>query len=208
MPKLVDHAARRREIVLATWRVIAREGLAGTTIRQIARESGHSNGVLAHYFDDRDDILASALILAHRGVRERVDAQIRAEGLRSLVALRLLMIESLPLTDQGLLEAKIEVSFWGAAVGNERLMKIQNDEVDGFCSRIRVLITQAAEDGELAGPLDIEAVVRDCHILVDGLSVQAVMYPARADGSVQMAKLEAFFARISRRPLPAAAPGA
>jgi AcrR family transcriptional regulator len=200
MPKFVDHAARRKEIVMAAWRVIARGGLAGTTIRGIARESGYSNGVLDHYFADRDDILASALIMAHRGVRDRTD--IRIQGLRGLTALRLLMIESLPLDEQGLLEAKIEACFWGEAIGNERLMKIQNDEVDGFCSRIRTLVAQAAQDGELDDSVDIDAAVHDCHILVDGLSIQAVMYPARAEPSVQLEKLEALLARI-RKPSPA-----
>lgn len=196
MPKIVDHEARRKEIVMATWRVIARDGLAGTTIREIAREAGYSNGVLAHYFADRDEILASALVMAHRGVRDRTDIRIR--GLRGLIALRLLMIESLPLDDQGLLEAKIEVSFWGDAIGNAKLMKIQNDEVDGFCARIRKLVVQAAEDGELDDSLDIDAVVHECHILVDALSVQAVMYPARTGSSVQLERLDALFARIRK----------
>lgn len=196
MPKIVDHEARRKEIVMATWRVIARDGLAGTTIREIAREAGYSNGVLAHYFADRDEILASALIMAHRGVRDRTD--IRVRGLRGLTALRLLMIESLPLDDQGLLEAKIEVAFWGDAIGNDKLMKIQNDEVDGFCSRIRKLVVQAAEDGELDDAMEIDAVVHECHILVDALSVQAVMYPARTRPSVQLERLDALFARIRK----------
>lgn len=196
VPKIVDHAARRKEIVAATWRVIARDGLAGTTIREIAREAGYSNGVLAHYFADRDEILASALVMAHQGVRERTDIRIR--GLRGLTALRLLLIESLPLHDQGLLEAKIEVSFWGDAVGNSKLMKIQNQEVDTFLDRIRALVAQAVEDGDLDDQADVDAVVRDCHILVDGLSVQAVMYPARTTPEVQVERLDALLDRIRK----------
>jgi len=47
MPKVVDWDARRDEVLAATWRVIARHGLAGTTVRKIAREAGYSAGVLA-----------------------------------------------------------------------------------------------------------------------------------------------------------------
>ncbi len=39
MPKVVDWDARRDEVLAATWRVIARHGLAGTTVRKIAREA-------------------------------------------------------------------------------------------------------------------------------------------------------------------------
>ena len=63
MPKIVDWDARRDEILAATWRVIARDGIARATIRAIAREADCSRGILAHYFDDKADILGSALLL-------------------------------------------------------------------------------------------------------------------------------------------------
>src|SRR5258708_30924463 len=66
MPKMVDWDARRDEILSATWRVIARDGIAKATVRAIAREAHCSAGVLAHYFDDKADILGSALVLSHR----------------------------------------------------------------------------------------------------------------------------------------------
>ena len=47
MPKEVDHNERREELLEAVWRVIARDGMEGTTIRGIAKESGWSTGVLA-----------------------------------------------------------------------------------------------------------------------------------------------------------------
>ena len=36
MPKQVDHGARRRQLVEASWAVIAREGLEGATLRKVA----------------------------------------------------------------------------------------------------------------------------------------------------------------------------
>ena len=73
MPKIVDWDARRDEISSATWRVIVRDGIAGATVRAIAREAGCSPGILAHYFDDKADIMGSALVLAHRRVAARMD---------------------------------------------------------------------------------------------------------------------------------------
>ena len=72
MPKIVDWDARRDEILSATWRVIARDGIAKATIREIAREAGCSRGILAHYFDDKADILGSALVMSHRRVATRM----------------------------------------------------------------------------------------------------------------------------------------
>src|SRR5437016_14323442 len=105
MPKIVDWDARRDEILAATWRVIARDGIARATIRAIAREADCSRGILAHYFDDKADILGSALVLSHRRVVARMEA--RAAGLTGLAALRVIMLEALPLDSERDLEAQI-----------------------------------------------------------------------------------------------------
>ena len=121
MPKIVDWDARRDEILSATWRVIARDGIARATIRAIAREAGCSRGILAHYFDDKADILGSALLMSHRRVVARMEA--RAAGLTGLAALRVIMLEALPLDSERDLEAQIEISFWGRALGNPALRR-------------------------------------------------------------------------------------
>ena len=98
MPKIVDWDARRDEILSATWRVIARDGIARATIRAIAREANCSRGILAHYFDDKADILGSALVMSHRRVAARMDAA--TAGRSGLDALRVVMLEALPLDEQ------------------------------------------------------------------------------------------------------------
>jgi AcrR family transcriptional regulator len=194
MPKIVDHDERRSGIISATWRVIARGGLANTTTREIAKEAGCSTGVLAHYFTDRADILASALVAAHRGVRARIEASVG--DARGLEALRRFMLEVLPLNDQGILEARIEACFWGEAIGNHDLMKIQNDEVDSFCGRVRALLVQAQEDNELREMVDLDQAVHQCLILMDGLSIQSVMYPERNDAAEQVKILDELLTRL------------
>jgi AcrR family transcriptional regulator len=196
MPKIVDHDERRAEIIRATWRVIAREGIANATTREIAKEAGYSPGVLAHYFTGKADILASALIASHRNVRSRTDA--RNKGTSGLPALRALMLESLPLDEQRVIEAKVEVSFWGQAVGNAELVKIQNAEVDGLWERIRRRLVEADQEGRLRQGLDIDLAVHSCLALIDSLSLRAVLYPARTANDDQIAMLDALFTLITR----------
>ena len=141
MPKIVDWDARRDEILSATWRVIARDGIARATIRAIAREAGCSRGILAHYFDDKADILGSALLMSHRRVVARMEAG--AAGLTGLDALRVIMLEALPLDEQRDLEAQIEISFWGRALGNPALRELQHAEFDRFAERLRGHLAEA-----------------------------------------------------------------
>src|SRR5580704_13464258 len=177
MPKIVDWDARRDEILSATWRVIARDGITGATIRAIAREANCSRGILAHYFDDKADILGSALVMSHRRVVARMNA--RADGLTGLEALRVVMLEALPLDGQRDLEAQIEISFWGRALGNPALRELQHAEFDGLLDRLRRHLREAPDRAELRPGADLELAAHQLVILIDGVSAERVLYPDR-----------------------------
>jgi AcrR family transcriptional regulator len=57
----------RRYLVGTAARLIDQRGSAGLTVRDIAREAQVADGVLYNYFQDKDDLLAHAL-LAHVGM--------------------------------------------------------------------------------------------------------------------------------------------
>jgi AcrR family transcriptional regulator len=62
---------RREAIIAAALVVMARKGMAGTTVRDVADEMGTSSGLIHHYFDSMDEVLAAAF--------ERVAGQDLAE---------------------------------------------------------------------------------------------------------------------------------
>jgi AcrR family transcriptional regulator len=53
-------AQRRAAIVDAALAVAQRKGLAVTTVRDVAQEMGTSSGLIHHYFDSMDEVLAAA----------------------------------------------------------------------------------------------------------------------------------------------------
>ena len=192
MPKIVDWDARRDEILSATWRVIAREGIANATIRAIAREADCSPGILAHYFDDKADILGSALVMSHRRVAARMEAA--AAGLGGLTALRVVMLEALPLDERRDLEAQIEISFWGRALGTSELRDLQHSEFDRLCDRLRRHLAEARDRGELGRAVDLSLATHQLVVLIDGLSAQRVLYPGRVTPQRQVEMLDALLA--------------
>ena len=56
-------------------------------------------------------------VMSHRRVVARMEAG--AAGLTGLAALRVIMLEARPLDEQRDLEAQIEISFWGRALGTK-----------------------------------------------------------------------------------------
>ena len=203
MPKIVDWDERRDEILSATGRVIARDGIAGATIRAIAREANCSRGILGHYFDDKADILGSALVHSHRRVGARMAAA--AAGLAGLAALRAVMLEALPLDDRRDLEAQIEISFWGRALGNAQLRDLQHTEFDRLCDRLRGHLTEAAALGELADGCDAGLATHQLVVLIDGLSAERVLFQDRVTASRQVQMLDVLLQSFRRQPVSAPA---
>jgi AcrR family transcriptional regulator len=195
MPKIVDHEQRRREILEATWRVIDEQGIEAATIREIAKAAGYSNGVLSHYFTNKEDILISAHKLAFQQVFDRAN---RAnEGIVGLEALRRALLEALPLDEERRLEAVLDVSFWSQALSNERLKSVRRDSLyDGRPWWIG-MIDSGRERGEIVTTVATEVLCDEIQTFIDGVSVQAVMYPNDMVPARQLAMAEAFLARIS-----------
>lgn len=188
MPKIVDWEARKDEILQATWRVIARDGLSRTTVRAIAREADCSLGILSHYFDDKMDILASALLLSHRRVRERTEKKV--VGLNGMSALRIAMLEALPLDAERQLEARIEVSFWGRILSDARLSELGQLEVNLLASRLRGHLNEARAAGELREDLNLDLATQELLVLIDGVSVERTHFPASVPPKRQIEMLE------------------
>jgi len=188
MPKKVDHDARREELVLAAWRVIAANGIDEVTIRDIARESGYSSGVLAHYFKNKDDLLAHALRLSHTRIRKRYDAEV--ETPKAADALRAILIDNLPMDEQRELETRIEMSFWARALRNEELHEIQQEESETLRTLLRELVEKAKKDKAIAKKHDREAILELLGAMIDGISLHALLYPDRLPPKRQAAVME------------------
>ncbi|MGH3692583.1 MAG: TetR/AcrR family transcriptional regulator [Pseudonocardiaceae bacterium] len=101
MPKQVDHTARRRAIADALWRVVAREGFEGVSLRQVAAEAGVSMGMVQHYFRTKEQMLLFALDT----MEERAGARFAAELARlpdpppPRAAVRAFLVQLLPLDE-------------------------------------------------------------------------------------------------------------
>jgi AcrR family transcriptional regulator len=188
MPKKVDHEARREELVLAAWRVIAARGIDEVTIREIARESGYSSGVLAHYFENKDDLLAHALRLSHTRIRRRYDDEVQAPVAAD--ALKAILLDNLPLDEQRDLETRIEMSFWARALRNEALHEIQQQESETLRALLRELVEKAQVDGAIAPEHDREEILELLGAVIDGISLHALLYPDRLPAKKQAAVME------------------
>jgi len=120
MPKIVDHDERREQIALVACRVVAQYGFDQATIVRIAREAGYTTGMVAHYFDTKQDIIVAALRLILRRIEERLTpgATGTAQGLLALLT------EALPLDETRYIECAFYIAFWGQLAADRRMRRI------------------------------------------------------------------------------------
>ncbi|MFD7660172.1 TetR/AcrR family transcriptional regulator [Actinosynnema sp. NPDC059797] len=183
MPKLVDHDRRRAELARAVWRVIGRHGIEGATVRRVAEEAGVSIGGLRHYFDSQQGLLLFAAEEVAGAVGPRVAAHLGGD-LPGPERARLVLEELLPLDA----DRRVEVDVWLACLARARVDGAM-DELrraawagERHLCRLAVALCRGVAPPEVIGDeLDerLERHARRLHVVVDGLTLQAAMFPDR-----------------------------
>ena len=194
MPKIVDHDERRREIVRATWRVIRRIGVDATTVRAIAKEAGFSNGVLAHYFTNKEELLILAHEQAFQQASDRMDE--KATGAVGLEHLRALLLEALPLDEERDLEAYIDVSFWAQSLVNDRLRKVRTESHIAARANWLANITALRDAGFITTPTPDDVLADELLMVIDSLSAQALLFPDVITVERQIVLVDSFMSRL------------
>jgi AcrR family transcriptional regulator len=198
MPKEVDHDERREQLLEAVWTVVARDGLEGATVRVIAKETGWSSGVLAHYFADKDEIIESALALAYERIAHRWDEKL--EGKSGIAALQELVLDNLPLDDQRELETKFLMNYWSRAIREgERVPRPRRRGAE-LIDRLRELAAQGQAAGEIVAEDDPEDIAERLLGLIDGFSLHTLLDPQRLTRARQVQLVQQELDRLSTAP--------
>ncbi|HEY2984576.1 MAG TPA: TetR/AcrR family transcriptional regulator [Jatrophihabitantaceae bacterium] len=196
MPAPTDHEARRRDVSEAVWRVLARHGYDGLTLRAVAAEMGASTGLLTHYFPSKQALIRHALQVSeeHSAKRPRRDAD--ADG---LAALRAALLDVLPLDPATTVMNRVWVSSWDVALGDRELGAAERARYRRWRARLRPLVEAAQRDGDLPPRADTDDLVATVAAFTHGLVVQALFDPRTFPHHRQVALLDAFLESLACR---------
>ncbi len=101
---------------------MAEHGFDQATIVRIAREAGYTTGMVAHYYDTKQEIIIAALRLILRRIEERLTRP-AAEG-ESASDLLTVLTEALPIDEQRFIECAFWTAFWGQVSADKKLKRI------------------------------------------------------------------------------------
>jgi AcrR family transcriptional regulator len=155
----------------AARRVIARNGLEATTLRDIAREGGFTTGVVTHHFPDKRAVVVGAFAAASEDWLADVRARIAGAGSAEAQVVALVRA-ALPDDRPRQAEWRLWAEMWTFA-GRDPGFARELVETDArWEAEIRGVLTRAAAAGVLAG-VDPAAEAAVVARLVDGLGLRA-----------------------------------
>jgi AcrR family transcriptional regulator len=195
VPVTVDHDVRRREVAEAVWRVLARTGFAGLSLRAVAREMGATTGLLTHYFASKRELVRHALEVVHERTLPRMaEAETADRGVAGLrVRLRAVLLDG----EEATVLSRVWVGFWDLALADEELGRAEAARYERWRDRLRPLVEEAIAAGELAPGRDRETVVDVLTAFTHGLVVQALFDPDRFPVARQYAVLDELLTALS-----------
>ena len=174
MPKIVDHAQRRDEIALVACRVVAEHGFDRASMVRIAREAGYTTGMLAHYFDSKQDIISAALRLILRRIDERLTRPADSSGRPDLLEL---LLEALPVDAHRHVECAFWITFWGQVTADKRLKRINGWVHREYMRLFERCLDVSWPEWSQWSPGTRDQVLRSLVTFINGLTASAVANP-------------------------------
>jgi AcrR family transcriptional regulator len=186
---------RREALVAAAVRVIRANGMLESSTRTVAAEAGVSTGLLHHYFDSYDDLMAAAF--------DRVAAE-DLQRARDVVAaystpteqLDAIVTEFQPARDAWQFQWWMDA--WSSSARHPAVRDIAAKLNAGWQRLIEEVLREGMQTGEFACP-DPRASAWRLLAMLDGLTIQVVAHhdgPGRAD--VEKWSMEAARAETGR----------
>ena len=168
---------RRSAIIDAALAVARRKGLAAVTVRDVAHEMGTSSGLIHHYFDTMDDVLAAAF--------ERVAGQelaeteaVLAESGTAREALRAFLDSYAPVAEDWSFQLWLDA--WAEAARRPAMREASARLNLGWAGMVEQAIRRGVASGEFRCD-DPEGAAWRILSIIDGLALQVVAHRTIVD---------------------------
>lgn len=165
---------RRQDLIAATAKLLAERGVAGTSVRTICAAAGVSPGLLRHYFDGVDDLIAATYDEVGERINRALDEAVDAAGPDPRARLHAYLTASFrpPIMDAGLLATWL--AFWSLVRIQPQIGAIHGKTYAQYRARLEALLI------DCAGPspaFDVRLAAIGLGAAIDGLWLELCLDP-------------------------------
>jgi AcrR family transcriptional regulator len=177
---------RRRTLIEGAIDSLAEHGVTGTTVRTICDAAGSSRGLIGHYFENKEELLAAAL----RYLFLKISNQVRetVEGAGTSAVARLKAYPEALFAPQTFTERNRTafLSLWHEVRFNKAVRQANQELYDGYVERIETLFGDAAK--QLGVRMDVRRSALGLIGLTDGMWLGMSIHDevASADQAVEI----------------------
>lgn len=165
---------RRQDLIAATARILAERGAAGASVRTICAAAGVSPGLLRHYFEGVDDLIAATYEDVGERISHALEEAVEAAGAAPRDRLRAYLIASFrpPILDAEVLATWL--AFWGLVKTQDQIARLHGRIYADYRLRLERLLADCAG---LAPRFDIRLAAIGLGAAIDGLWLELCLDP-------------------------------
>jgi TetR/AcrR family transcriptional repressor of bet genes len=182
---------RRRQLIDATMKCIARKGMSSTTLGDVAREAGLSQGIVNLHFKSKDNLLTETLRFLSDDYKTQFDRAIQRAGPKPENRLHALM--KLDLRPSILDRSKLAVwfGFWSEVKSQPTYQEICEQTDDYYDDVIRAFCSQLIVDG---GYKNVSAgtVSTTLNSMTNGMWLSYLISPKHFDRATAMEAIDEY----------------
>lgn len=194
MPKVGMARIRRQQLIDAFVRIVGSEGWEGLTIRRVSEEAGVSTGIVAHYFGDKQSLVAQAIERAYQSflddVFQAVHAQQTARG--KLLALLRGMVPPAGKPTPGW---NFWIAVWGRAPFDPSIRQVLQQVYANYMDLLVDIVQLGMQSGEFRPTVDARTAALRYIALLDGLAIHSKLDPALTPVAVRR-HLAAYWSQV------------
>ncbi|QAB18818.1 TetR family transcriptional regulator [Leucobacter muris] len=173
----LDLATRRRaEILTGAIRVIARDGVVAAKLKDIARESGVSLGLIQHYFDTRENLVDATFAAMMRVVSHESAKRVSSDDdpLRFIFGMnRLHVLGTVGFPERWGFWSEL----WAASGRSDHLREVATQVYQLWARPLEAALHRLADAGRLPQGADPGHIAAGMLALMDGLSIRTLAEP-------------------------------
>ena len=185
MPKIVDHAQRREEIAHVACQVVARFGFEQATVARIARAAGYTTGMVAHYYESKQEIILAALRLMLLRIEQRLTRERETREANLLDVLS----EALAIDAQRFTECAFWMDFWGQVSADKKLKQLNVWVHREYMRLFARCFAKYWPEWPAWPPTVRDQVLRSVVTFMNGLTASAVTSPRDWPAAMQVQQL-------------------